>query len=222
MKKRFTLIELLVVIAIIAILASMLLPALQQARGKGMQSSCLSSIKQMGLGFNMYATDSDDYIPTYADHNCAGGRRYWFDQLADLEHVDPETIKGCPVVSRPWTGAGKYGSRATAYGCIYSHVSGCGTGPRKMMLFKYTEKAAVCKDSQPRMLAGYDDQGYPLVYCPGCSALGSVPWAPENGIGRRHMGGVNAAYMDGHAGWRNGQTLIFSAGSNHRFWGWNN
>lgn len=64
--RAFTLIELLVVIAIIAILAAILFPVFARARENARRASCMSNLKQLGLGIMMYTQDYDDYLPKTA------------------------------------------------------------------------------------------------------------------------------------------------------------
>ena len=76
-KKSFTLIELLVVIAIIAILAAMLLPALQQARERGRMAACTSNINQIGKAKSMYQGDNKGFVVPYRNGGGSGNRYYY-------------------------------------------------------------------------------------------------------------------------------------------------
>lgn len=188
-RPRFTLIELLVVIAIIAILASLLLPALTRARAEGRKASCQSQIKQLYLALVFYA---DEQQETYVQTNPADGV-HWTERLANLGYVkDPKRLYFEPGVDA------SYGYRWNpAYGYVEYRQANNLQGKKLSYVIAPAITAILC-DLNSLGTSSTDKTDYVITTRDVGSLNMNTVASYGNGFLGRHNDGDNFIFVDGH------------------------
>lgn len=193
--RQFTLIELMVVITIIAILSTIILPALNKAREKGKQTTCQSNLKQIGLLFLLYEQDYNNYIiPSSYDQ--VGP--YWSNRLDDsgIFPADQWIGKSSTIVICPSKGSGlvgrsysKFFSLARFHYGMNDDTNG-GVHPRVGITKTGNMFRMVSLPSERFLVADSHDFG---LYRVGTETI-------PRGIEYPHNDNMNLLYVDGHAG----------------------
>ncbi len=225
-RKGFTLIELLVVIAIIAILAAILFPVFAKAREKARQTSCLSNLKQLALGMAMYCQDADetfalntnwpqpDYQRTLPDVLNAYTKNYqiW---ICPTDHYTIVQSNTPPSPDAYWS------PNFTQISYAYNYRLGNRGTPLTLGNVRRPSECCLFVDamnydfcSEPRRMAFAGVCGWNTYTG---TAIGSQWEIADN---CRHNGGENVAYVDGHAKWQTGSSLVQADPGN--FWTNNN
>ncbi|MDX1933496.1 MAG: DUF1559 domain-containing protein [Capsulimonadales bacterium] len=233
----FTLIELLVVIAIIAILAAILFPVFAQARDKARQTTCLSNLKQLGLGFLMYAQDYDETYPLA--NSTPEGATPGIGNVTWLYTVDPyikagmassvaqaggKSIFVCPAFDKSGRTAGN-STAGNPYRPSLSYSVNrylIGTMALNVAAERRIPSATLAKPQYPAQVILLTEARGRCVWTDGIDdpvVLAQIPDAvicsAEYFTGRsRHSDGGNYAFGDGHAKWVRSSTPSYTGDPN--------